>query len=307
MTCMPENMPETIAHAPLDLLPHLERIVDPSFWFHGRCREASLAMPESILIFKARQASHIQKDFHHRHVLIVPVTGSGRVIVDNRTYALQPGRCALIRPYQFHHFTRFSREKLDWLFVTFEREEPVPLDVGMIFSPPVLFWADLEALLQAFARPRSMVTDNQLSWRLALLLSCLEELSPERAEIKTHIKPDEAFLLRVHALVAKNIREPLSIKGLAHPLGVSESRLRARFKAAAGQSLGRYQRKLRLQLAAGLFVANRHLSVAEVAERVGWESPFAFSRAFRRHWGRSPKWFVQGKPMGLAGKKMRQF
>ncbi|HXN15247.1 MAG TPA: AraC family transcriptional regulator [Usitatibacter sp.] len=67
----------------------------------------------------------------------------------------------------------------------------------------------------------------------------------------------------------------------------SRSVLDERFRRLLGCSPIRYLTEWRLQLAADLLRGNR-LKLAAVAERVGYESEAAFSRAFRRHAGCSP-------------------
>ena len=76
-------------------------------------------------------------------------------------------------------------------------------------------------------------------------------------------------------------------------LGGSPSRLRAAFKAVTGLSPKRYHTKLRLDRAAELLRASK-LPVAEIAERLGFNSPSVFSRQFTAATGRSPREYRAG-------------
>jgi transcriptional regulator GlxA family with amidase domain len=60
-----------------------------------------------------------------------------------------------------------------------------------------------------------------------------------------------------------------------------------RFKALLGQSPMRYLVEWRMQLAADL-MRTTSIKLADVAERSGYGSEAAFSRAFHRHVGASP-------------------
>jgi AraC-like DNA-binding protein len=77
-------------------------------------------------------------------------------------------------------------------------------------------------------------------------------------------------------------------RDLAVSLGVSESRLRVRFRQAAGIPLGRYIQNYRLNRAMQL-LRSSPLSIADVAEDAGFGSPQAFSRVFKKECGCSPR------------------
>lgn len=62
------------------------------------------------------------------------------------------------------------------------------------------------------------------------------------------------------------------------------------FRAELGASPAEAQRLLRLDRAAVL-LARSNLQVQEIAEATGFASPFHFSRAFRKIYGRSPRAF----------------
>jgi AraC family transcriptional regulator len=229
------------------------------------------------------------RHFHHRTVFIFPLQGSGRIVVNGRAFGLEPGRCALIRPYQFHHFTGFSSGEIDWLIITFEGSDSHV--EGTVFKPESAgFWVDLACLLKEF-RAGSVASGGgiRLACRLALLL---DELSTAavRAENRGKAGESEDLLLKVHELISSDMGRMISIETMGRSLGISASHLRARFRKGTGKSLGEFQREVRLQRAAEL-LAQTEASVAEVGEACGWDSPFTFSRAFRRYWGRPPKRF----------------
>jgi AraC-like DNA-binding protein len=78
-----------------------------------------------------------------------------------------------------------------------------------------------------------------------------------------------------------------SVTELATRSFTSRSVLDDRFRKLLGCSPIRYLTEWRLQLAADLMRGGR-IKLADVAQRVGYESEEAFSRAFRRHVGQSP-------------------
>jgi AraC-like DNA-binding protein len=78
-----------------------------------------------------------------------------------------------------------------------------------------------------------------------------------------------------------------TVEELAHEVGVSRSGLAQRFTELTGEAPMRYLTNWRIQLAKHL-ILQAGLSIAEVADRVGYESEAAFNRAFKRHVGEPP-------------------
>ncbi|MET0263940.1 MAG: helix-turn-helix domain-containing protein [Rariglobus sp.] len=276
------------------LLPGARALVRPDDYYQGR-RHDGRGLPDNILLFHRRGARAMSsadgaRHFHHRNVVVFPLQGSGRIVVDGRAFGLEPGRCALIRPYQFHHFTGFSAGEIDWLIVTYEGAATKV--EGTVFKPEAVgFWGDLARLLEEFgAVTKAAGGGFRLACRLALIIDALSAASPVRAELRGKVGGSEDLLLKVHALISAEIGRVISIEKMGQRLGISASHLRAKFRRATGKSLGEFQREVRLQKAAELLVRTG-ASVADVGEACGWDSPFTFSRAFRRYWGRPPKRF----------------
>ena len=78
-----------------------------------------------------------------------------------------------------------------------------------------------------------------------------------------------------------------TVADLAAAANVSRSLLDERFRDALGRSPIRYLTDWRLHVAKDL-LATTTLGVAAVARRVGYDSEEAFSRAFKRAYGRAP-------------------
>lgn len=81
--------------------------------------------------------------------------------------------------------------------------------------------------------------------------------------------------------------EDWTVPRLARRVGVSRSGLNTRFRQLLDQSPGHYLIQLRMRLAEKLLREGRS-TVAEVAERVGYDSVEGFSRSFKRYHGYPP-------------------
>ena len=93
---------------------------------------------------------------------------------------------------------------------------------------------------------------------------------------------------RALALMHRDPAEPWSLVGLARELGVSRAALARRFHAVVGESPMAFLTRWRLALAADL-LREPQATVTRVAEQVGYSSPYAFSSAFKRVRGLSPR------------------
>ncbi len=78
-----------------------------------------------------------------------------------------------------------------------------------------------------------------------------------------------------------------TLERLAEEVGVSRSSLAERFSCYVGFPPMQYLASWRMQLAAGL-LSNGSATIAEIAQKVGYDSEAAFSRAFKRTMGISP-------------------
>ena len=85
-----------------------------------------------------------------------------------------------------------------------------------------------------------------------------------------------------------HLQSSVTLSELSQQLGVSQSHMRALFRAETGISLGQHLRRLRLQKAMGLLVQSE-LSITQIAEQCGFDSIFSFSRSFRRFSGMMAK------------------
>ena len=98
---------------------------------------------------------------------------------------------------------------------------------------------------------------------------------------------------RVWQVMRENLEHPMSIGELARTVGMSETSLKRAFRAMYGDSIFASFQRHRMCEARKLLEESSY-SVAEVAYRVGYESPGHFSRAFSRYYGVSPTKCRQG-------------
>ncbi|MEM1483484.1 AraC family transcriptional regulator [Oscillospiraceae bacterium PP1C4] len=124
-------------------------------------------------------------------------------------------------------------------------------------------------------------------FELLLYLDALE-LSDNKEErpyfYKTHIEKIKA----IHNLLIENLEAHYTLDHLAKRFDIPLTTLKSCFKATYGNSVFAYMRIYRMNYAASLLRQKLELSIAEIAGKVGYDSPGKFSTAFREVMGNTP-------------------
>lgn len=107
-------------------------------------------------------------------------------------------------------------------------------------------------------------------------------------EMLTHSPVDEEFLNRLTAIIEQNINDTnLAGSRLCQELNVSSSTLYRRVKELTDLSPNEFIRTIRLKKAVVLLKSKRN-NVSEVADMVGFNDPYYFSRCFKKQFGFPP-------------------
>ena len=276
-------------------LPSLIRAVGiPRSYFHGRTH-AEVCVPDNVLIFRRTSGADLRRATfelrpHHRFVLIFNLATIGTVRIDRAEVELHPGKGVLILPYQFHAFPRTQRDEILWLVVTFECDRPAPLELfrGRTFPFDAAIRRRLASSLELYTA-RQQESVNQV---LALEIACiLAQLRPFVSKAPASPLPTDR---RSHQLlddVENYLRQSppaiIRIQDLAKHLHISESRLRTRFRAAFGSSLGEYLRNYRLHVVIDRMRDTRR-NFTEIASDLGFPDSATFTRFIRCQTGFTP-------------------
>lgn len=104
--------------------------------------------------------------------------------------------------------------------------------------------------------------------------------------------PDDRLMRRVMTMINKNIgNQELSVEMIANTVGISRVHLHRKLREITNQSARDFIRNVRLQQAATL-LAEKHHSVSEIAEIVGFSSTSHFSAAFKDLYGLTPSEYM---------------
>jgi AraC family transcriptional regulator of arabinose operon len=121
------------------------------------------------------------------------------------------------------------------------------------------------------------------------LLFC-SRANPREGDPRSHPRIQQAV-----DHLARNLREPQLLEDLARRFGFSRSRFAALFRRQVGQPPLQYLEAQRL-LQARHLLAYTNQTLTQIADHVGFSSPFYLSLRFKKHYGQSPRAFRQKRP-----------
>lgn len=103
---------------------------------------------------------------------------------------------------------------------------------------------------------------------------------------------NESIQAKATDFILKNIEKEILPTHLAEALNVSLRQLQRQFKEETNATPTDFIRKVKLEEAAKLLVANKH-TIAEIAYSIGFSDPAYFSRIFKKHFDKTPSEFQE--------------
>lgn len=257
-------------------------------------------LPYNIRVFlRQRMASQLGKALHNQHTLAVALRTAGGAIVNNQFLQMAPGSALLIFPREVHYYIDTEQEEVLWLFCGFLLDDNE--SYASLRDRPVMLcdksMQELQAILHMAFCQSSPCDSKTLGMRLSLRVKLLLEQLLDNRWQELPQSDNTASAQKAGTLselvtstcqyISSNVQKAISIEDIAAHLHVSPGHLRNEFRRRAGCSLGHYIRYLKMHNACTL-INTTALSLAEIGERCGYSSIYAFSRAFKNETGISP-------------------
>jgi AraC-like DNA-binding protein len=224
-----------------------------------------------------------------RSAVFRTVGGEGEIHVvspngqDHAPIVARPGTVVFL---DFQRVRRYRPVGGSWRFWFFEYEAAeLPFPLGQPL--PVADTARDEAEARECLEWLREATPTSSAYSSALFTAMVHRWLMAFTVGRQARDPREPRVREAVAEMRRSLGRPLSIPALAARVGMSERAFRNAFQAVMDWSPKRYLDRLRLEKAAELLRQNR-ASIGEVADVLGYSSPFHFSRAFRELFGVPP-------------------
>lgn len=225
----------------------------------------------------------------NRCILHFVVRGKGRLVLDGHEYPVHEHQAFFI-PENTHAFYQADRED-PWEYVWFHVGGPKVISLlkeagihreNPVFTP-LSCVEEIETL--AFDTIHHHQREYYCIGNLYKLLDYMITYSKDRVE-----KPagsSRQYVKNVISYIQLNYTDPIKIESIAYACGLNRSYLTRLFKEATGYSLQEYLTIYRMKVAAKLLIES-NLPVQAIAGKVGYGDAFTFTKAFKRHTGKSP-------------------
>jgi len=206
-----------------------------------------------------------------------------------------PGSVLILRPGMWHRYKPDADSGWSEHYIGFKGDFCPNLFQEGFFpsSKPVVYIGFQESMLNLFFDVIQIVKDEKTGYQQVLAANTILMLSRILSVIRNQEfkgKSVERTIRKACLFFRENLNKNIVIEDLAGELNVGYSYFRQMFKKYTGISPVQYHLSLRMQRAKDLLIST-DLSFKEIANELGFESYFYFSRIFRDKTGQSPKEF----------------
>lgn len=119
-------------------------------------------------------------------------------------------------------------------------------------------------------------------------------VDPELMQAGERLQPVSDSVKDAARFIDERLAEPFTLRDVARHVHLNPSYLSVLFKEQAGLTFSEYVTRRRLQRAKEMLLHTK-LPIAEIAERVGYQSPKYFGRIFKQYEGDTPGHYRSGE------------
>ncbi|SKA92792.1 AraC-type DNA-binding protein [Prosthecobacter debontii] len=272
MTTPPPALIETTCDGPKTTRWVLEAADHPALSTH---RIARLGIDEAVAPY-TRVRLNPSGSF-----IMICLRGHAQVLLDGRWHRIGPGTVCMAPPRVPNAFQALPGKV--WQFLWVRYEEPAFVTPLVSAASPVRLKLDASQLERIWLGLRTEWESTRDAKALHHWLELLQHHTRRMAE---PWRRDER-LRRLWEEVESRLAEDWTLASLAHAAHVSEEHFRRLCWKELGRSPMAHLTALRIRSAQNL-LSNTHDKQEVIAQQVGYRSPIAFSRAFRRWAGCLP-------------------
>ena len=235
---------------------------------------------------------------HDAFIAIYMVSGTRTVNINDCFYTLNQGDFIIIPPYA-KHFSSDEHRDFESLMASFV----IKGDSRRLLNISSRNWKmtrgeekTIRTTLECFFRWQNghSAAAEEAVCHFAILLRQIQSIAAPELNERRIFDAELPLLNRISAYLAENLHRHVTLAELSRELHVSGSSIRQTFRKKMNVSIGHYQLVQRLRHGIRL-LQSTDLSVAEIADKVGFSTVNGFMLAVRRECnGATPKHFRKG-------------
>ena len=216
--------------------------------------------------------------------------GALHSVCDGQELHLQQGQLALYGPHQWHMQYADTHVAPRFVTITFHTSSPAAAELcGRTLQPS----QKVVQLLQVLHRERDLLDNHSADMMVHTLSLLLHQLLRETATPQVcptgsnTMRSDNELIRKAQQYITANVRNKLTVPGVAEAVEVSASYLTALFHKHLQLSPGEYIRRIKLQESKQL-IREGAMNFTEIAEALQYSTVHHFSRQFKEKFGITP-------------------
>lgn len=236
----------------------------------------------------------IERDKFEYYGLEYVVSGMCQLTLGDKSYQLKAGSIFCYGPRTRHRIENDGNSPLVKFFVDF-RGPAVRKYLGEPFFKQLRPYqmpnlrTMYELFLQLLETGKEGGRNAQTILRLILRLIGAQ-VKDKAIDLDEYTSQSYTTFERCLSVIEQNYLTLSSVSDLARTCHVSTGYMSRIFKKFAGESPSGMLMRMKLNRA-GELLLQQHLLIKEVADKIGYDDPYHFSRLFKQYYGMSPKHF----------------
>lgn len=241
-------------------------------------------------------------DFIH---LVVIMKGKGKVVIDGKETEIEEGTVFAINPGCEHRtipdgvttecylaFTNVEYKNCPKNFMPLFRGGNIAMIMPEKMKKQVFrICRDIESEIRTPRRGQHFMMKSYLI-QILCLLARREELDSETGKGYTFRGSGKEYVVKqIQKYFEEHYREKISLNQIASNMYLSPVYISKIFKSETGETPINYLISLRMEKAGKLLEKNPMLSIQKVADEVGYDDAYHFSKLFKKYYGISPAYY----------------
>ncbi len=265
----------------------------------------------SNMLFKIERVSTTEPTssrthhYHDAYELYYLYSGDRYYFIKDKTYHVKRGNLVLIKPYDVHCTSSFSKSGYDRFLITFKKSyldgfiesvkginlyECFEKDIHIIklnFQEQSFIETLLLSMLSEY-NSSNLGQDYFLKTAMIQLLLLISRYSGQRQDgTDSYVNAMHKIVSEVAAYINNNYASDLTLEVISDKFFISPCYFSRTFKRVTGVPFTEYLNGVRIKEAQRL-LAKTDMSISDIAESVGYKSATHFGRTFKQITGTSP-------------------
>ncbi|NQU44313.1 helix-turn-helix transcriptional regulator [bacterium] len=246
----------------------------------------------------ARDHDHIPTEPHTWYTLFVCTAGKGFLLTGNKRFQVAAGELLfLFKDLSMRRIGSVKDDPWSFAYSRFDGDEAEERirRTGATPDNPVIRMGELDTVMRLYREMQDVLARGHTIPNLLYAASIQEKILSFIAfhrNLTLWERAADFHLEPILNYMTDHLAKPLTLDELAAKTGMSRSYFTRRFRIKTGYAPMEYMIRTRIQKACE-YLENSELNIARIAELVGYDDPYYFSRLFRKITGVPPTAYRQ--------------